>query len=74
MILDSTKHRLFIVPGQSISLMWIREITRGSVMCCYFTTNELIYDRMNTLYNSSINESKDKEKSNQILLTKRGNP
>ena len=30
----------------------IREITRGSVMCRYLTTNELIYDRMNTLYNT----------------------
>ena len=26
-------------------------ITRGCVMSCYLTTNELIYDRMNTLYN-----------------------
>ena len=30
----------------------IREITRGSVMCRFLTTNELIYDRMNTLYNN----------------------
>ena len=30
----------------------IREITRGSVMCCYLTANDLIYDPMNTLYNS----------------------
>ena len=29
----------------------IREITRGSVMCRYLTANDLIYDRMNTLYN-----------------------
>ena len=29
-----------------------KEITRGSVMCRYLTTNELIYDRMNTLYNT----------------------
>ena len=29
----------------------IREIIRGSVMCHYLTTNELIKDRMNTLYN-----------------------
>ena len=29
----------------------IREITRGSVMCRYLMTNELIYDQMNTLYN-----------------------
>ena len=32
----------------------LREITRGSVMCRYLTTNELIYDRMNTLYNTMI--------------------
>ena len=32
----------------------IREITRGSVMCCYLMTNDLIYDRMNTLYNTII--------------------
>ena len=25
----------------------VREITRGSVMCRYLTTNELIYDQMN---------------------------
>ena len=31
----------------------IREITRGSAMCRYLTTNELIYDRMNTVYNKS---------------------
>ena len=24
----------------------IREITRGSVMCCYLIANDLIYDRM----------------------------
>ena len=29
----------------------IREITRGSVMCHELTTNELIYDQVNTLYN-----------------------
>ena len=29
-----------------------REITRGSVMCHYLMTNKLIYDTMNTLYNS----------------------
>ena len=28
----------------------IREITKVSVMCHYLMTNELIYDRMNTLY------------------------
>ena len=32
---------------------WIREITRGSVMCHYLTANDLIYDRMNTLYNTN---------------------
>ena len=31
----------------------IREITSGSVMCGYLTTNELIYDGMNTLYNTN---------------------
>ena len=31
----------------------IREITRGSVMCRYLTSNDLIYDRMNTLYNTT---------------------
>ena len=25
----------------------VREITKGSVMCLYLTTNELIYDQMN---------------------------
>ena len=34
----------------------IREITRGSVMCRYLTANDLIYDRMNTLYNISVFE------------------
>ena len=29
----------------------IREKMRGSVMCRYLTTNELILDQMNTLYN-----------------------
>ena len=29
----------------------IREITRGGVMCRYLMTTELIYYRMNTLYN-----------------------
>ena len=40
----------------------IREITRGSVMCHYLTANDLIYDQMNTLYNTlnpnSVFESK----------------
>ena len=30
----------------------IREIARGSVLCSCLMTNELIYDRMNTLYNT----------------------
>ena len=27
---------------------WVREITRGSVMCRYLMTNELIWDQMNS--------------------------
>ena len=30
---------------------YIREKTRGSVMCRYLMANDLIYDRINTLYN-----------------------
>ena len=29
------------------------EITKGSVMCRYLMANDLIYDRMNTLYNTN---------------------
>ena len=42
-----------ILPALDIGDGCLQEITRGSVMCHYLTTNELIYDWMNTLYNSS---------------------
>ena len=41
---------VFIVCYRSAKC--IREIRRGSVMCRYLTANDLIYDRMNTLYNT----------------------
>ena len=35
-----------------------KEITRGSVICCYWMTNELINDWMNTLYNRNMDGSR----------------
>ena len=35
--------------GDKISAL--REITRGSIMCHYLTTNDLVYDLKNSLYN-----------------------
>ena len=29
----------------------LREITRGSIMCRYLTTNDLVYDQRYSLYN-----------------------
>ena len=47
---------VFVLPNVFIVSYGIakclREIIMGSVMCRYLRTNELIYDRMNTLYNT----------------------
>ena len=48
----------------------IREIIRGSVMCRYLMTNELILDQMNTLYNTPLydNKQNNREKFQWRLL------
>ena len=39
-------YRMHKVERRMVKTSALREITRGSIMCCYLTTNDLVYDRM----------------------------